>query len=214
MCFGPRRSPEALKHGQRETVAQTIDRRLREMIGVHLQLPPVISPGFLYVMDATGRRQTLTMDMAHSFEVCLYVGYDIIFILHLLKFQQFNAALRLLFFPERPENRVLQKYMDIGAFVLTIDDGREHVRLIDQEGWTSTIRDGMTIVMSVIMTQRGDKRTRTKYQCPFCDFWNKLKGNNGESCMNWWVFHRTVQPGVLLKNSQWIVQASVPLQTD
>ena len=85
MCFGSWKSPEALNHGQRETVAQTIDRRLQEMIGGHLQLPPVISAGFLYIMDATGRRHTLTMDMAHSFEVCLCVRYDMIFILHLLK---------------------------------------------------------------------------------------------------------------------------------
>ena len=193
MCFGSRKSPEALSHSQRETVAKTIDRKLEEMMGGRFQLPPVISTGFLYVMDATGRRHMLTMDMAHSFEVCLCVGYDMISILHLLKSQQLNAALRVLFFPERPQNRVLQKYMDIGAFVLTIDDGREHVRLIDQEGWTSTIRDGMTIVMSVIMTQQGEKRTRTKYQCPFCDFWNKLKRNNGELSINWCVCHGSVQ---------------------
>jgi hypothetical protein len=70
MCFGPRNSPEALNHGQRETIVQTIDRRLEEMIGDRLQLPPVISTGLLHVMDATGRRHTVTMDMAHSFEVC------------------------------------------------------------------------------------------------------------------------------------------------
>ena len=83
--FGPRKSIEALNHGQRETVAQTIDRKLQEMIGGCLQLPPVFSTGFLYVMDATGRRHTLTMDMAHSFEVCLCVKYNMIFTLHLLK---------------------------------------------------------------------------------------------------------------------------------
>ena len=83
--------------------------------------------------------------------------------------------------------------MDIGAFVLTIDDGREHVELTDQEGWKSIIREGMTIAMSVLMTQRGDKRTPTKYQCPFCDFWNKVKRNNDKSSINWWVFHGAVQ---------------------
>jgi hypothetical protein len=70
MYFGPRRSTEALKRGQRETVAQTIDKRLEEIVGDRLQLPPAISTGFLYVMDATGRRHTVTMDMAHSLKVC------------------------------------------------------------------------------------------------------------------------------------------------
>jgi hypothetical protein len=77
---------ETLNHDQRESLAQTIDRRLEEMIGGGLQLPPVISTGFLYVMDATGQRHTLTMDMAHSLKVCSCVRYDMIFILHLLKF--------------------------------------------------------------------------------------------------------------------------------
>jgi len=130
------------------------------------------------------------------------------------EFQQFNAALRVLFLPERPQNRVLQKYMDVGAFVLTIDDGREHVQLTDQEGWTSTIRGGMTIVMSVIMTQEVNKRTPTKYQCPFCDCWNKLKGNYRKSSIDWWVFHRPLQIWVLLINSQSIMQATVPGQTN
>ena len=84
--------------------------------------------------------------------------------------------------------------MDIGAFVLTIDDGGEHVQLTDQEVWTSTIRGGMTIVMSVIMTQQGDKKTPKKYQCPFCDSWTKSKGNNGKSSIDWWVLHGVVQP--------------------
>ena len=85
MFFEPWKFAKVLNHGQRETVTQTIDRRLEETIG-RLQLPPVISTGFLYVMDATGRRHTLTMDMAHSFEVCSCIRYDMIFILYSLKF--------------------------------------------------------------------------------------------------------------------------------
>ena len=82
--------------------------------------------------------------------------------------QQFNAALRVLFLPERPQNRVLRKYMDIGAFVLTIDDDREHLQLTDQELWANTIQSGMTIVMSVIMTQNVYEENPTKYKCPCC----------------------------------------------
>ena len=75
--------------------------------------------------------------------------------------------------------------MDIGAFILTIDDGREHVQLTNQEGWMSTIQSGMTIVMSVIMTQETYETTPTKYQCPFCDCWNSLKGNNRRLSIDW-----------------------------
>jgi len=91
--------------------------------------------------------------------------------------QQFTAALRVLFLPERPQNMVLQKYMNIGAFVLTIDDGREHLPLRDQEGWMSMVRGGTTIVMSIIMSQEVRETTPTRYQCPFCNCWNKLRGN-------------------------------------
>ena len=79
--------------------------------------------------------------------------------------------------------------MDVGAFVLTVDDGREYLQLTDEEEWTSTIQCGTTIIMSVIMTQLQEEATPTKYQCPFCDRWNSLKGNSGKSSINWWVFH-------------------------
>ena len=79
--------------------------------------------------------------------------------------------------------------MDIGAFVLTIDDGREHLQLTGQEVWMSTIGGGMTIVMNVGMAQEVYERTPTKYTCPFCRCQNRLKGNNGNSSMGWWVFH-------------------------
>ena len=83
------RSP--LTYGQWEPVAQTIDRRLEEMIG-RLQLPPIILTGFLYVMDATGQRYMLMMDMMHSFEVCSYIKYGMILILHLLKFPAIQCS--------------------------------------------------------------------------------------------------------------------------
>jgi hypothetical protein len=106
--------------------------------------------------------------------------------------QQFKAALRVLFYPERPQNRVLLKYMDIGAFVLTIDDGREHLQLTDQEGWTSTIQCGMTIVMSIVMTQQSYFWEETyHYKCPFCECWNSLQGN--KSWIDWWVSQGSVQ---------------------
>jgi hypothetical protein len=97
MCFGPRESTEALNHGQRETLGQT--RRLEEMIGDRLQLPPIISTGFLYVMDATGRQHTLTMDMAHSLEVCSCPRYVMLFVLHLWKFPAIYRSSQDFIFP-------------------------------------------------------------------------------------------------------------------
>jgi len=88
---------------------------------------------------------------------------------------------------------VLQKYKNIGAFVLTIDDGREHLPLRDQEGWMSMIRGGTTIVMSIIISQEVRETTPTRYQCPFCNCWNKLKGNQGKSSIDWWVFQGPIQ---------------------
>ncbi|KIM45584.1 hypothetical protein M413DRAFT_442249 [Hebeloma cylindrosporum] len=136
----------------RETHAQTINinTRLVEMIAGGLHLPPRISTGLLYVMDATGRRHTLTMDIAHSFESSL-------------------------------QNRVLRKYMDNGDCVLAVDDGRKPLQLRDEEGWMNTVQSDMTIVMSITMTQKVFyHRKKMKYQCLFCDYWNRLVGNNGK----------------------------------
>ena len=83
--------------------------------------------------------------------------------------------------------------MDMGTFVLTIVDGREHLQLTDQDVWTSTIQGGMTIVMSVIMTQQVYETNPTRYQCPFCDCWNGLQGNTGKPSIDWLVFHESVQ---------------------
>ena len=78
--------------------------------------------------------------------------------------------------------------MDIGSFVLTIDDGSEHLQLTEQEEWASSIQSGMTIVMSVVMTQ-GVYAWQEEYQCLFCKCRNNLKGNNGKSSIDWWVFY-------------------------
>jgi hypothetical protein len=81
--------------------------------------------------------------------------------------------------------------MDIGAFFLTIDDGRGHKQLTDQEGWTSTIQRGTTIVMRAMLAQV-DAMTPRRYRCPFCDCQNRLEGNHGNSSIDWWVFHGSV----------------------
>ncbi|KIM35191.1 hypothetical protein M413DRAFT_14710 [Hebeloma cylindrosporum] len=137
---------------QMDIHAQMNDRRLEEMMG-RLQLPRTVSVGLVYIMDATGRQHALTMNMARSFE-------------------QLSKALRVLFEPATPQDRVLHKYMDCGAYDLTVDDGKaNNLPLTEdlEEEWSSVIQSGTTIVMSVVMVQQTYRR---KYRCPFCEIWN------------------------------------------
>lgn len=78
--------------------------------------------------------------------------------------------------------------MDIGAYVLTIEDGREYLELTDQEGWSNIIQCGTTVVMNVIMTQMTQEvyeRSVTRCKCPFCNCRDGLKGNDGKSSVTW-----------------------------
>ena len=105
--------------------------------------------------------------------------------------QQFNKALRILFEFKlgSPQDRLLVKYTNIGAYVLTIDDGREQRQLTNEEEWSSVVQRGTTIVMSaVMMVQQTDEKTDEKkleYKCPFCAFWNWQEEGNGQ-LIDWW----------------------------
>ena len=79
-------SAEALNDLQLKNYAETNDRRmerLQEMMRVIIQaqycsqLPPDISMSFIYVLDATGRKHPLTINMAGSLEVCFCIYSDI-----------------------------------------------------------------------------------------------------------------------------------------
>ena len=72
--------------------------------------------------------------------------------------------------------------MDIGAYILSIDDGKEGFELMDQDGWSSLVQRGTTVVMSVVM---GQPIEWAQYKCPFCDIWNKLKEHGRQSSINW-----------------------------
>jgi ribosomal protein L37AE/L43A len=141
-----------------EIHAKTMDRRLEEMMGRYSNIPRTISVGFIYIMDATGRQHELTMNMARSFD-------------------QFNKALRILFELGSPQDRLLVKYTNIGAYDLTIDDGREQRQLTNQEEWSNAVQRGTTIVMRVVMVQQTNEK---KYKCPFCAFWNWQEEGNGQ----------------------------------
>jgi len=106
-------------------------------------------------------------------------------------YQQFDKALSILFEPEAPQDRVLRKYMDIGAYDLSIDDGKEQLQLTTQQAWSSIVQCGTTIVMSVVMAQRAYQK---EYKCPCCDCWNKLKENYGQSRVDWCAFDFYLEP--------------------
>jgi hypothetical protein len=72
--------------------------------------------------------------------------------------------------------------MDIGAYDLSIDDGREECQLTNQDEWSSTVQHGTTIVMSVIMAHIVDSE---RYNCPFCDSWNELRKDSWRSSIKW-----------------------------
>ncbi|KIM34609.1 hypothetical protein M413DRAFT_33160 [Hebeloma cylindrosporum] len=115
-------------------------------------------------MDATGRRHELTMNMARSYE-------------------QLNRALKVLFEPVTPQDRVLVKYMDIGAYDLCIDDGKEeqHLTKRDNFKWASIVQHGTTIVMSAVMAHIVDSE---RHNCPFCDSWNEVTKDLGRASIN------------------------------
>ena len=98
--------------------------------------------------------------------------------------QQFNKALRILFGLGSPQDRLLVKYMNIGAYDLNIDDGREQRQLTAQEEWSNIVQRGTTIVMRVVMVQQTDEKG---YECPFCGFWNK-QDDYERSSFDWWGF--------------------------
>ena len=102
--------------------------------------------------------------------------------------QQFNKALRILFELGSPQDRLLVKYTNIGAYDLTIDDGREQRQITNQEEWLEVVQRGTTIVMSVVMVQETDEK---KYKCPFCAFWNWQEGY-GQFSIEWWDFNSSL----------------------
>jgi hypothetical protein len=75
--------------------------------------------------------------------------------------------------------------MNIGAYDLIIDDGREQRQLTNQEEWSNVVQRGTTIVMRVVMVQQTDEK---KYKCPLCTFWNLQEGY-GHSSIDWWDFN-------------------------
>ena len=102
--------------------------------------------------------------------------------------QQFNKALRILFELGSPQDRLLVKYTNIGAYDLTIDDGKEQRQITNQEEWSNVVQRGTTIVMSVVMVQETCEK---KYKCPFCAFWNWQDEGSGQS-IGWWGFNSSL----------------------
>ena len=73
--------------------------------------------------------------------------------------------------------------MKIGAYDLTIDDGRAQHQLINQEEWSNNVQRGTTLVMRAVIMQQTDEK---KYKCPFCEFWIQNKQeDHGQAWIDW-----------------------------
>ena len=90
--------------------------------------------------------------------------------------------MRVHFRPETPQGRLLRRYMDIGAYDLAIDDGRQGLQITNDVEW-SRVQPGTTIVMSIILSK--PRLRQRKYQCPSCKIWNEVDEIVGRSALDW-----------------------------
>ncbi|KDR68151.1 hypothetical protein GALMADRAFT_1354941, partial [Galerina marginata CBS 339.88] len=161
------REPPPDDSGGHENVTQRRMERLEEMIGVLVQaqyrprMPPINSVDFIFVMDATGGKHPLTMNMAGSLEAI---------------FSVFEIFIRL---AKSPSNFItLFGCMDFGTYVLSIEDGAEGIQLFSPD-ISNVFQHGPSVVMNIVMRQEFAER---EYKFPFCYNWNALRGQSSIDC--------------------------------
>lgn len=106
---------------------------------------PIVTLGFVTLIDATNRSHTIPMDVCDSFE-------------------RFNKQLQLLFERNSIQAQIQRQYMEYGQYDLCIDDDKQVTRLTSHE-WPS-IEAGTKIVMRVVFEER--ESFRVDYNCHFC----------------------------------------------
>ncbi|KAG1867996.1 hypothetical protein C8R48DRAFT_126343 [Suillus tomentosus] len=106
---------------------------------------PIVTLGFVRLVDATDRPHTIPMDVCDSFE-------------------RFNEQLQLLFKHNSNQAQIQKRYMEQGQYDLCIDDDKQVIQLTSH-GWPR-IEAGTTIVMRVILEQ--EIGSEVKYHCHFC----------------------------------------------
>ncbi|KAG1797687.1 uncharacterized protein HD556DRAFT_1354536 [Suillus plorans] len=112
---------------------------------------PIVTLGFVKLVDATDRSHTIPMDVCDSFE-------------------RFNEQLQLLFKHNSNQAQIQRRYMEQEQYDLCIDDDKKVTRLTSH-GWPR-IEAGTTIVMRVILEQ--ETRPEAEYQCHFCGAVNRI----------------------------------------
>ena len=96
--------------------------------------------------------------------------------------QQFNETLRVLFQPSSIQSTLLRRYVDLGAYELAIDNGKQTVEITDQNAW-SRIECGMTIVMNITVVRMAYKDWR---KCPVCRARNYPRDNSEKFTIDWY----------------------------
>ncbi|KAG2108619.1 uncharacterized protein F5147DRAFT_836894 [Suillus discolor] len=112
---------------------------------------PIVTLGFVTLVDATDRSHTIPMDVCDSFE-------------------RFNEQLQLLFKHNSNQAQIQRRYMEQGQYDFCIDNDKQVIQLTSHE-WPR-IEAGMTIVMRVILEQ--ETRPEVEYQCHFCGAVNRV----------------------------------------
>ncbi|KAG1904259.1 uncharacterized protein F5891DRAFT_1170945 [Suillus fuscotomentosus] len=112
---------------------------------------PIVTLGFVTLVDATGRLHPIPMDVCDSFE-------------------RFNEQLQLLFKHNSTQAQIQRRYMKQRQYDLCIDDDKQVTQLASRR-WPS-IQAGTTIVMRVIFQQK--TRLGVEYTCHFCGAVNHI----------------------------------------
>ncbi|KAG2035121.1 kinase-like domain-containing protein [Suillus americanus] len=137
-------------HQRQQEILMRIESRI---IRVQSSVGPVVTLGFVTLVDATGRQHPIPMDVCDSFE-------------------RFDGMLRLLLKHNSIEAQIQRRYMEQGQYDLCIDDDKQVTRLTSHE-WPS-IEAGTNIVMRVIIEQQAPSYSEVYYRCPFCGDVNSL----------------------------------------
>ncbi|KAG2119935.1 uncharacterized protein F5147DRAFT_564128 [Suillus discolor] len=106
---------------------------------------PIVTLGFVTLVDATGRLHPIPMDVCDSFE-------------------RFNEQPQLLFKHNSTQAQVQRRYIEQRQYDLCIDDDKQVTQLASRR-WPS-IQAGTTIVMRVVFEQK--TRRVVEYTCHFC----------------------------------------------
>ncbi|KIO06746.1 hypothetical protein M404DRAFT_998861, partial [Pisolithus tinctorius Marx 270] len=118
-------------------------------------LPATIAPGYVIMVDATGREHNMLLDQCSSFDRLL-------------------AFLPGILHQCRPDEAEIQQwYIDKGQYDIVIDDGTNVTQLTRESDVWSTIQPGTKIVMRII-TAEVVRSFSARCRCR-CGKWNDVK---------------------------------------